>query len=55
MIEFNLLPAVKQEYIKVQRSKRMVITIALIVGAIAIAIFVVLFVNVNILQKKAHE
>jgi len=52
MIQFNLLPSVKVEYIRAQRTKRLVLGIAVLAAAIALAIFVLLFVNVNVLQKR---
>ncbi len=52
MIQFNLLPNVKLEYIKARRTKRLVIVSAIIVGAASFFVFVLLFVNVNILQEK---
>ena len=52
MIQFNLLPDVKLEYIKSQRTKRAVIGISIIVSTVALAIFIVLFLTVDVLQKK---
>lgn len=52
MIQFNLLPDVKIEYIHAQRIKRSVILVASVVAGIAFAIFVLLFVSVNFLQKR---
>lgn len=52
MIQFNLLPNVKLEYIKARRTKRLVIVSAVIIGAASFFVFVLLFVNVNILQEK---
>lgn len=52
MIQFNLLPDVKLEYIKTERTKRLVITVAILASAAALAIFVILFLTVNVLQKK---
>lgn len=51
MIQLNLLPDVKMEYIKAQRQRRMFTTISLLVSAVAIAILVVLLV-VDVAQKK---
>lgn len=52
MVQFNLLPSVKLEYIKATRTKRMVITIAIIASAVALGILLLLFINVNFVQKK---
>lgn len=53
MIQFNLLPDVKLEYIKAQRTKRTVIGISLIAAASSFGIFLILFLSVNVVQKKA--
>ncbi len=52
MIQFNLLPDVKLEYIKARQTKRMVIVIALIAGVFTFSIFALLFINVNFVQTK---
>lgn len=55
MIQFNLLPDVKLQYIKTQRTKRTVITIAIISSIVALAIFAFLFVSVRVFQKIALD
>lgn len=52
MIQFNLLPDVKLEYIKTQRTKHMVISIATIVGGVALGLLVLMFVLVNVIQRQ---
>lgn len=52
MIQFNLLPSVKLEYIKAARTKRLVMTIAFASASVALLICILLLVNVNIIQKK---
>lgn len=52
MIQFNLLPDVKLEYIKARRSKRMVLLTATGVTAVSLLFFVGLFLVVNVLQTK---
>jgi Tfp pilus assembly protein PilN len=52
MIQFNLLPEVKLEYIKTQRLKRMVIGISLIASAAALVVFIFLLLTVDVFQKK---
>lgn len=52
MIQFNLLPDVKIDYIKSQRSKRTVFLIAGAVGSASLALFVALFVLTNFIQTK---
>ncbi len=51
MIEFNLLPDVKLQYIQAQRSRRLVLVIAFFVTVISVGLLVLLLV-VNGLQKK---
>jgi hypothetical protein len=52
MIQFNLLPDVKLEYIKARQTKRMVILVSAVVTAASFAIVVVLFLGVNVVQKN---
>lgn len=52
MVQFNLLPSVKLEYIKATRTKRMVTTIAVVASLVALSVLALLFVNVNVLQKR---
>lgn len=51
MIQFNLLPDVKVQYIKTQRTKRMVLFTSLIVAAISLLILFMTF-SYNVAQKK---
>lgn len=51
MIQFNLLPDVKLEYIRAQRSRSLVITVAIVVCVISIA-SLILLLSVDALQKK---
>jgi hypothetical protein len=51
MAQLNLLPAVKMEYIKAQRSRRMVISISAII-ATASVVLLLLLLSVSGLQKK---
>lgn len=52
MVQFNLLPDVKLQYLKTQRTKRMVILAALAAIALSIFITVLLFLIVNVFQKQ---
>ena len=52
MIQFNLLPDVKVEYIKARRSKRMVLMISIGIASVSLLFFIGLFSVVNILQTK---
>lgn len=53
MIQFNLLPDVKLEYVKAQRTKHTVISAAMIAAGSAFVIFLLLFLTVNVVQKKS--
>jgi Tfp pilus assembly protein PilN len=53
MIQFNLLPDVKVEFVKAQRTKRLVVGVALIATASSFVIFLLLFIAVNGVQKKS--
>lgn len=53
MIQFNLLPDIKQRYLKAQRQKHLVIFISTIASATAIGIFVILFLVVQVWQKQS--
>lgn len=55
MIQFNLLPNVKLEYVRAQRNKRLTILMAVLVAGVALAVMVTLFVGVQILQKKHSD
>ncbi|MCA9342572.1 hypothetical protein KC950_00970 [Candidatus Saccharibacteria bacterium] len=52
MVQFNLLPDVKLEYVKTQRTKRLVIFGALGVTGICVFILVLLFMLVNVFQRQ---
>ncbi|MBI5357449.1 PilN domain-containing protein [Candidatus Saccharibacteria bacterium] len=52
MIQLNLLPDVKLEYIKARQRKRMVIGTSVIVSGFFITIFILLFIFVRFAQKE---
>src|SRR5215467_2991209 len=52
MIQFNLLPDVKIQYLKAQRQKHLVVFISTIAIIAAIALFAFLVTFVDVLQKK---
>lgn len=52
MIQFNLLPDVKLEYIRTRRSKRLVLMSSIGIAGAALVIFIGLFLFVNVLQRK---
>ena len=53
MVQFNLLPDVKLEYVKTQRTKRFLTLVSFIVSGASIALLAVAFVTVDVVQKKA--
>ena len=52
MIQFNLLPDIKLEYIKAKRTKRTVMLTSSLVTTVVLALFILLFVTVNVFQKQ---
>lgn len=52
MIQFNLLPDVKVDYLKTSRTKRLVVLASLTVTGLALFIFILLFLIVNVFQKQ---
>jgi hypothetical protein len=52
MIQFNLLPDVKLEYIKARRLKQTVIMASILIAGASIALLVLMFTVVNIVQKQ---
>ena len=53
MIQFNLLPDVKQQYIKAKRQKHTVIVISMLMAAASLFVFIMLFLTVYVFQR-AH-
>ena len=51
MIQLNLLPDVKLEYIKAQKQSRLLISISILVVIASVGLLIMLF-SVNLLQKK---
>jgi Tfp pilus assembly protein PilN len=51
-IQFNLLPDVKLAYIKAQRNQKLVSSIAILASAVAIGVFLIMLLTVDVLQKK---
>jgi Tfp pilus assembly protein PilN len=52
MIQLNLLPDVKLEYIKTQRLKRTIVSVSVIASAAALFVFLFLVLTVDVWQKK---
>ena len=52
MIQFNLLPDVKMEYIKAKRLKRLMVTVSILAAGGLLTVAVLLFLGVNVVQKK---
>ncbi len=52
MIQFNLLPDVKIEYIKTRRVKRMVIMVSILASSVALFVMISLFILISVAQKQ---
>lgn len=52
MIQFNLLPDVKQEYIRSQAMKRLMVSVSFVASAVALGVLILAFSTVYIAQKK---
>jgi Tfp pilus assembly protein PilN len=53
MAEFNLLPDVKMQYLRTKRLEHLVVTASVIVGSISLAVFLFLFVYVDLIQHSS--
>ena len=52
MIQFNLLPDVKKEYVKAKRAKRLILSTATLASAAVVGVTVLMFTFVHVAQKK---
>ncbi len=52
-VQFNLLPEVKLEYVKARRTKYLLTFVSIVVGGVALAIFLFSFFFVSVVQKKS--
>lgn len=52
MIQFNLLPEVKREYVRTERNKRFILLSTAVASSLSVLILVVLFVTISVLQKS---
>jgi Tfp pilus assembly protein PilN len=50
MIQVNLLPDVKREFIRARQLKRTVVSVSFLVSAVALGIFALFFIIVNVVQ-----
>lgn len=53
MVQFNLLPDVKLEYVKTQRTKHLLTLVSFVVSIASIALLLLSFVTVDVVQKKS--
>ena len=51
MIQINLVPDLKAEYLKAQRIKRLVISVSFVISAAFVALVVLMFLHVNVNQR----
>ncbi len=52
MIQFNLLPDVKKQYVKAKRTKRLIMTVSFMASAGMVAVLIALFSYAQFAQKK---
>lgn len=52
MIQLNLLPDIKQEFVRARRTKRLVIASSIALTSISLIIFIVLLLIVDVVQKQ---
>ncbi len=52
MIQFNMLPDVKQQYLKAAQNKKTAVTAGILITAASVFIFTMLFLSVNVFQKN---
>ena len=52
MVQFNLLPDIKLQYIKARRTKHLLMSASVIAAIASLSIAVMLFLGVNVFQKK---
>lgn len=52
MIQFNLLPDVKKEYVKAKRAKRMILSVATLASAGVVGVTILMFTFVHVAQKR---
>jgi len=55
MIQFNLLPDVKLEYVKTQRTKHLLTLISIVASLAGVAVLLVSVVTVDVVQKKSLD
>ncbi len=53
MVQFNLLPNVKLEYVKTQRTKRMLTLASVVVSIGGLTLLALSFITVDVVQKKS--
>ena len=53
MVQFNLLPNIKLEYVKARRTKYLVTFVSIVVSGVAILVFAVSLFVVDVAQKKS--
>lgn len=52
MLQFNLLPDVKKEYVKAKRAKRLIMSVSFLVSAASIGVVLIMFSVVQVAQKQ---
>ncbi len=52
MVEFNLLPEVKLQYLRAKKQEHLVLSISIFAGAVSLAIFIFLLVFTGVIQRS---
>ncbi len=52
MVQFNLLPDIKKEYVKARRLKRLIMTVSVIAAGASLGVVVLMFSYVQVVQKQ---
>jgi hypothetical protein len=55
MIQFNLLPDIKMQYIKARRQQHLVILVSMIAIIASLAVLVLLIVTTDVVQKATTQ
>jgi Tfp pilus assembly protein PilN len=54
-VQFNLVPDVKQKFIKAQRSRNTIVSAAVLVAIVSFGLFVATFLSVNVIQHTQQK
>ncbi len=52
VVQINLIPDIKSDFLKAQRTRRLIQTVAFLVSAVSLALVIVMFLYVNVAQRQ---